>query len=91
MRCSMAEEVEEYLEILEHIHSSALAVKKAIKAEVEARYADELSGVLRAESIAAREARSRGASLARIGKAMGTTDWRTIKERLALAGEKEEK
>lgn len=80
---------EEELNILAYIHNSVNATKAAIKAEVEARYAMELIELRIAESQAAQKARDAGASYTKIGRAMGTSDWRTIKERLAYAGEEE--
>jgi hypothetical protein len=82
---------EEALKDLAVLHSMIARTREEIKAEVEARYDSELFALQRMESLAANRARDLGASLSRVGKAMGTTDWRTIKERLALASEEEEK
>jgi SLT domain-containing protein len=83
---------EEELNILAYIHNSVNATKAAIKAEVEARYAMELiaEDLRRAESLAGQKASDAGASYTKIGRAMGTSDWRTIKDRLAYAGEEEQ-
>lgn len=82
-------EAEAALARVERAHAQLLHTKEAIKAEVEFRWSQELDALRKLESHYANEARSAGASYTKIGRAMGTSDWRTIKERLAYAGEEE--
>jgi hypothetical protein len=85
------DDMEQALENLTLVHAQIIHNQETIRAYAERRIAEVNEALRHLESVYANEARKAGASLSRVGKAMGTTDWRTIKERLALAGEKEEK
>jgi hypothetical protein len=72
---------------LETIHDEYMENKRNIRREIEARFEAELLKIRVRESMAANEAIRAGASLTKVGRAMGTSDWRTIQDRLALTAE----
>lgn len=72
---------------LETIHDEYMDSKRNIRREIEARFEAELMKIRVRESMAANEAIKAGASLTKVGRAMGTSDWRTIQDRLALTAE----
>ena len=76
--------IEAALRKVEMIHDEYIDTKRAMRRELEAQYEAQLEKIRIRESLAANAAKVAGASLTRIGKMMGTSDWKTINDRLAL-------
>jgi hypothetical protein len=79
--------VEASLSKLASIHDEYIDARRTIRRQIEQKYEQELFKIRMRESLAANEAKKAGASLTKIGRAIGTSDWRTIQDRLALTAD----
>lgn len=70
---------------LTEIRKEEVLAKATLKAEIEARYREELAAIRYRMSRAANQAKEAGASATRIGRAIGTSNWDTIRSLLDLS------
>lgn len=81
----MSDEQEFKLSVLRRVHEELALKRTTLRAQIEERLQDELNSVYLRRAQAASECLSAGISKTKIGRAMGTSDWKTITDILAQA------
>lgn len=78
---------ERILDRIDELHEEVVAARRTFRKRIEEQFAKEIDGLLRKRSRAANEGLAAGIPKSRIGRALGTSDWGTITDILALTAD----